>query len=104
MPRFFQYSLCRHTGRGTDQGVKCNADSLRDSVGRLEANAMNIQSQSVGVFTDLGDGVVTIGLVDPDCPADANTMGLEEDHDLPDSLLLSPGTCDLVDSLGAYAG
>ncbi len=80
-----------HAGLGADEGVVRDSQLLGDGVGGLEADAMDVEGEPVGVLADLLDRLVPIGLVDAHRPCRADAVGLEEDHDLPDDLLLRPG-------------
>ena len=79
-------------------------EPLGDGVRGLEADAVDVEGQPVGVLGDPGDGLVPIGLVDAHRPRGADPVGLEEDHDLADHLLLGPGPGDPLLALGADAG
>ena len=79
-----------HTGLGAYQGVTGNAQSLGDGVGSLEPYPVDVEGQSVRVLLYPLDRLVTIGLVDAHRSGGADAVGLEEDHDLPDDLLLRP--------------
>ena len=39
-----------HTGLGTDHGITGNAQALRQCVSGLEADAVDVQRQAVGIF------------------------------------------------------
>ena len=79
-----------HTGLGAHQGVPGNAQSLGDGIRGLEPDAVDVEGQPVGVLLYPLDRPVTIGLVDAHGTGGADTVGLEEHHDLPHHLLLRP--------------
>ena len=77
---------------------------LGDGVGRAEANAADVARQAVRVLADHLDGVCPIGLVDAHRAGGSDPIGVEEQHDLPDHLLLCPTGDDFVGALGTDAG
>ena len=91
------------TGAGTDDRVVRDADLLRDLVGGLEADAVDVLGQAVWVGLDLLDRALAVGLVDAHRPAGADAVAVEEHHDLADDLLLGPGFLDALAALGADA-
>jgi hypothetical protein len=90
-----------HTGLSANHGVGRDTQALGQGISDLEANAVDIQSQAIGVFRDLDDGLFAIGLVDAHCPGGSQPMGLKEHHDLADNLLFGPGASDFLLALGA---
>ncbi|OPY06773.1 MAG: hypothetical protein A4E68_02212 [Syntrophaceae bacterium PtaB.Bin095] len=68
-------------------------------VGRDEADAVDIRGKAVGVLLDNLNGLLAVLLEDLGGIAGADTMGLEEDHDGPDLLLLLPCLSDHADAL-----
>src|SRR5262249_56208413 len=52
-----------------------------------------------GVSGDDGEGIAAVGLIDAHRPRGADTMAVQEDHDLADGRLLGPGGRD---SAGSY--
>ena len=92
-----------HAGLGADQGVMRNAQSLGDGVRGLEPDAVDIEGQAVRVLLHPLDRSVAIGLVDAHRPGGADTMGLQEHHDLAHDLLLRPGTGHPFLALGSDA-
>ena len=75
----------------TDHRRLLDAELHRDRVGGLEADAADIARQPVRVLGHDLDGVGAIGLEDPHRPRRADTVAVQEDHDLPHRLLLGPG-------------
>ena len=92
-----------HAGLGTDHGIAGNAQALRQGVGRLEADAVNVQGQAVGIFLHPGDGLGAVGLVDAHRAGRAHAMAVQKDHDVADDLLLGPGRHHTGGALGADA-
>ncbi len=92
-----------HPGLRPHQGVARDAQALGDGVGGLEADAVDIEGQAVGVLAHLLDGLVAVGLVDAHGARGADPVGLEKHHDLADDLLLGPGAGDPLLALGADA-
>jgi hypothetical protein len=72
-------------------------------VSGLEADAVNVLGQPVRVAPDLLDRVFAVSLEDPRCPACADSVAVEENHDVADDLLFRPRRLDLLPSLGADA-
>ena len=71
-----------------------DAELHGDRVGGLEADAADVAGKPIGVLGHDLDGVGAIGLVDANRPRGADAMAVQEDHDLPDDLLLGPGVRD----------
>jgi hypothetical protein len=72
-------------------------------VGALEADAVDVAGQPVGVVADHRQRRSAIGLVDADGVGGGDAVGLEEDHHLLDLALPFPGPGDLGAALGADA-
>ncbi len=72
-----------------------------DLVRRLEADAVDVGGQPVGVLLHQLRGVGAVGLVDLDRVVGGDPVRLEEDHHLLDLPLLLPGAHDLLASFGA---
>ena len=66
----------------------------RDRVSALETNAADVPGKPIGVLGHDLHGVRTVGLEDANCPGGSDPVAVQEDHDLPDDLLLGPGVCD----------
>jgi hypothetical protein len=79
---------------GAQVGLLANAQALGDHVGRLEADALDVAGQAVRILPDSLNGRAAVGLEDAEGPAGAHPVPVQEDHDLPDGLLLLPGGGD----------
>jgi len=86
-----------------DHGRLLHAELHGDVVGGLEANAAYVPRQAIGILRHDLHGVGTVGLVDAHRSCRADTMAVQEDHDLPDDLLLGPGRDDPTRSHRANA-
>ncbi len=75
--------------------VHGEAHLLRDLVRRLEADAVDVLRQPVGIVAHDGECLVRILLVNLHRQPGADAVALQEDHDLLDVLLLLPGARDL---------
>ena len=89
----------RDAGAHTDHGSLFDAELHGDSVGGFEANASNVARQAVWVFRHDLHGVGTVGLIDANRPRRADTVAVQEDHDLAHDLLFGPG---IGDALSTY--
>ena len=85
-------------------GGLLDAQAGRDGVGGDEADAPDVAGQPVGVFGDELDRVGAIGLEDADRARRADAVGVQEQHDLADHLLVRPARDDPLDADGADAG
>ena len=74
------------------------------AVCRFEADPSHVLGQTVWVLSHNLNGFIAVGLEDADRPCRADTMGMEEDHDLPHRLLLGPAGDDAGGSHRADAG
>ena len=74
-----------------DHGGLLDAELHRDGVGGLEANTADITRQPIRILGHDLDGVGAIGLEDAHCPRRADTVAVQEDHDLSHRLLFGPG-------------
>ena len=92
-----------HAGLGTDHGIAGNAQALRQGVGGLEADAVDVQGQAVGILLHPGDGLGAVGLVDAHGPGRAHAMAVQKHHDLAHDFLLGPGRDHTGGALGADA-
>ena len=63
-----------HAGLGTDHRIAGNAQALGQGIRRLEANAVDVEGQAIGILLHPGDGLVAVGLVDADGPGRAHAM------------------------------
>jgi hypothetical protein len=77
-------------GTHADQRRPLDAELARDLIGGAEADAADVAGQSIGVLRDELNGVGTIGLVDAHRARGAHAVAVQEQHDLPDDLLLGP--------------
>lgn len=87
-----------NAGAHPDHRRLLDAQLHGDCVGSLEANAANVPRQAVGVFRHDLNSVGAVGLIDSHGASRADTMAVQEDHDLPHDLLLGPR---IRDSAGA---
>src|SRR5579862_6981412 len=67
-----------------------HAHFLSDLVGRPKSDAADILRQNVWIGAEGLDGLFSICLVNPHCPAGAHAIGMEKDHDLANNLLFGP--------------
>jgi len=91
-------------GPRPDNGAERDAQLLGDGVRRLEPYPMDILRQGVGVGPDGFDRGLAVGFVDADGAARADAIGMQEDHDFPDDLLLCSRRLDFQPPLLADAG
>ena len=70
------------------------AEVARDLVGRLEAHALDLAADAVGLGGDDLLRVLPVGLDDAQAERVGHAVGLEEDHDLAERLLVLPGGLD----------
>src|SRR5436309_8488370 len=68
-----------------------DAEPHRNGVGGLESDAADVARQPVRVLGHDLDGIGGVGLEDAPGSRRANTVAVQEDHDLPHRLLLRPG-------------
>src|SRR6266487_873528 len=92
-----------HRNPGTHPGSLVDAELHRDGVGGLEPDATDVARQAIGVLRHHLHGIAAVGLVDAHRPRRADTMAVQEDHDLADCLLLGPGGRDAAGSHRADA-
>ena len=91
-------------GAHPDHRRLLDAELHRDCVGGLEADAADVAGQPIGVLGHDLDGVGAVGLEDAHRPRGADAVAVQEDHDLPDDLLLGPGAGDALGAHRADAG
>ena len=72
-------------------GGLLDAELHRDGVGGLEADTADVTREPIRVLGHDLDGVGAIGLEDAHCPRRADTVAVQEDHDLSHGLLFGPG-------------
>ena len=90
-------------GPGPVLGVFRDPDALGDPVGRGESDAVDLPGQRIGVLSHGLDGQIPIGLKDPNRPAGADPVAVQEKHDLADLQAFLPGGGDPLTALGANA-
>ena len=81
-----------------------HAELHGDGVGGAKPDAANVAGEPIWVLGHDLDGVVPIGLEDADRPRRADAIGMEEDHDVADGLLLRPAGGDFPRAEFADAG
>jgi len=54
-----------HASLSADHGIPWNPKSLRQAIRRLEADAVDVERQAIRILPYPGDGLVTVGLVNP---------------------------------------
>jgi hypothetical protein len=91
-------------GPDPDHGRGLDAELLGHEIGGAEADAADVTRQPVGVVGDHLHRIAAIGLVDPHRPRGADPVGMQEQHDLADRLLLGPAGDDARRPLGSDAG
>lgn len=84
---------------GSDHRGLFDAKLHGDRIGGPEANSPDVARQAIRIFRDQLDGIGAISLVDPYRTRCANTIGVEEDHDLADCPLIGPGESDAIGAL-----
>ena len=92
-----------YPGAQSDHGGLFDAELHRDRVGALETNASDVPGKPIGVLGHDLHGVRAVGLEDANRPGGADPVAVQEDHDLPDDLLLGPGVRDPLGSNRADA-
>jgi hypothetical protein len=85
-------------GAHADQGGLVDAELHRDGVGGLKPDATDITRQAIGILRHDLHGIAAVGLVNANRARRADTMAVQEDHDLADRLLLDPGGRDAAGS------
>ena len=71
-----------------------DAESFRDQIGGTEADAPDVTGQPVGILAHDLHGIGAVGLEDAHRAARADTVLVQEHHDLADHLLVRPGRGD----------
>src|SRR5215831_8382075 len=90
-----------HSSLRTDHCIPWNAESLRQAISCLEANAMDVERQAIGILLDAGNSLVTVGLVNPYRTGRPHAVRVQEDHDLSNDFLGFPGFDDSLFAFGA---
>jgi hypothetical protein len=70
------------------------ADAQGNLVSREKTDPVKIPGQPIRVFGDIGNGLVTVLLVNPDGEQGADPMGLQKNHDIADGAVFNPGLPD----------
>ena len=91
-------------GTDPDQCGLLDPDLGRDLIRSPEPDPADIPRQAVRILADHPHCIVAIGLVDPHRPRGTDAIGMQEQHDLPDHLLLRPAGDDPGRALGADTG
>ena len=81
-----------------------HAELHGDGVGGAKADAADVAREPVGILGHDVDCVVSISLEDADRPRRADAVGVQEEHDVADGLLLGPAGGDFSGAEFAYAG
>jgi hypothetical protein len=90
-------------GLGPLGRIRGDAELGRDAIGALEADAVDVERQPVGVLAHHPQGIGAVALEDAHRIGGRHPVGLEEDHHLADLALLQKGALDLLAPLGADA-
>src|SRR5215472_11719074 len=93
-----------NTGAHANQRGLLDAELRRDLISSPETDSADVASQAVWVFRNEPNSIGAVGLVDAHCARRADAIAVQEQHDLPDDLLLSPAGDDPLRTLGADAG
>src|ERR1017187_6884063 len=88
---------------GAQDGVMRDADLLGNAVRRSEPDPVDVPGQRVRVGLNPLDRLLAVSLVDADSPAGADSLRMEEHHDVADDLLFRPGRFDPAPPLGPNA-
>ena len=105
MPLAHRLGQCvADAGTDPDQGCLLDPDLCGDLIRGPKSDPANVLGQAVGVLTDDPYGLIAVGLVDPYRPRGADSVGMQEQHDVPDDLLLGPAGDDPCRTLDADTG
>ena len=91
-------------GANPDHRRLLDAKLCRDLVRGAEADAADVACQAVRVLADHLHGSGAVGLVDAHGAGGADAIGMQEQHDLPDHLLLRPAGDDARRALWSDPG
>ena len=83
--------------------IQGNPQALGNLVGGKKAYPRDIHGQAIGIFLDHFEGRFAIVFENARGKSRADAMAAEEDHELPDVLLVLPGFADLVEAIRANA-
>ena len=89
----------RDAGAYPDHGGSFDPKLHGDRVCGLESNPPNVACQAVRVLGHDLNSIHAVRLVDPYCACSADTIAVQENHDLANDLLFCPG---VGNALGAY--
>ena len=92
-----------HAGRHARGRIVRQAQIVRDLVGGLEADAVDVLRQTIGIGLHQIDRGVAVLLVDFDGEAGVDAVALQKQHHLLDRFLFVPGAGDGGGALGADA-
>src|SRR5438105_1016138 len=87
-------------GTDPDHGGLLDAEPGGNLIGGAKPDAPDVTCQPVGIFADYPNGIGPIGLEYSDRPRGADPVGVQEQHDLADDLLLRPAGDDPAGALG----
>jgi hypothetical protein len=90
-----------HPSLRTNHRIPGNPELLSQRIGGLEANAIDVEGQAIGILPYPGNSLVAIGLVNPDSPCGPDAVGVQEDHNFPDDFLGFPRLDDSLVAFGA---
>src|SRR6476469_7394641 len=98
------HECVRDAGASTEHGLLRNTEPLCQLVCSLEPDPADVACKTIRIFLHEWDRVGTVCLEYADRQRRTDAMTLQEDHDLPDRLLVRPTGCDplqpdLADSL-----
>ena len=84
----------RDAGAQPLRGLLGQAELHGDGVGGAEADAADVAGEPIGILGHHLDGVVAIGLEDPDRARRPDAMGMQKHHDVAHGLLFGPAGGD----------
>src|SRR6266446_7691543 len=103
----FIHRLCERIGDPGTYADQCrlfDAQLARDLVRRAEADASDIASQPIGVLRYEPNGISAVSFVDAHRARRADAVAVQEQHDLPNHLLLCPASDNALRALWADPG
>ena len=74
---------------------------MRNFVGALKADALNVLGEPIRIFTNLVDGRFAVEFVNANGAASGDAVRMKEDHDLADETLLDPRVFNFSATTGA---
>src|SRR5262245_33959204 len=90
-----------HPRLSTDHCIPWNVEPLRQGIGRLETNAVDVQGEPIGILPYACNGFVAVGLVNAYRTRSPDAVGVQKDHDLSDHFLLGPRLAHPLFAFGA---